>query len=86
MEPRDTRNFQFINREREHRLYNIEMTREIQRPLLLFGGFALLFAAFAGLLLRVLPGVRTPFDYMVAGTFATALALIILFCWALRRR
>lgn len=86
MKPRDTRNFQFNNREGKHRPYNGGVTREIRRPLLLFGGFALLFAAFVALLLRVLPGARTPFDYMVAGTFATALALIVIFCWALRRR
>jgi high-affinity Fe2+/Pb2+ permease len=86
MEPRDTRNFQFTNRAGEHRTYNEGVTRETQRPLLLFGGFALLFAAFVVVLLRVLPGTRTSFDYMVAGTFATALALIVIFLWALRRR
>ena len=86
MRPRNTRNFQFINREQGRRTYNKDVTREFQRPLVLFGGFALLFAAFVALLLRVLPGVHTPFDYMVAGTFATALALIVIFCWTLRRR
>ena len=62
------------------------VTREFKRPFLLFGGFALLFAVFAAILLRVLPRERSPFDYMVAGSFATALALIFLFVFILRRR
>ncbi|MBZ5577812.1 MAG: hypothetical protein LAP40_14720 [Acidobacteriia bacterium] len=62
------------------------MTRGSKRPILLFGGFAGLFAVFVVLLLWVLPGPRRPFDYMVAGTFATALALAVLFAVAVRRR
>ena len=62
------------------------MTRGVKRPILLFGGFAGLFALFVALLLRVLPGERRPFDYMVAGTFATALALAVIFVFAIRRR
>jgi len=56
------------------------------RPFFLFGGFAVLFAAFVAVLLRVLPGERRPFDYMVAGTFATALALIVVFIVVARHR
>ena len=54
--------------------------------MLLFGGFALLFAVFAGILLWILPGDRRPIDYMAAGSFATALALISVFILILRRR
>jgi len=81
MRLRRTAWFQFIN----PALYNELVTREFKRPLFLFGGFAILFAAFAALLLYALPGPRRPFDYMVAGTFATALALVLLFVCALRR-
>src|SRR4051794_25237201 len=70
MKLRYTLNFQFTSAARPAALYNKLVTREFKRPLLLFGGFALLFAAFVALLLRILPGDRTPFDYMVAGTFA----------------
>jgi uncharacterized BrkB/YihY/UPF0761 family membrane protein len=59
---------------------------EPKRPFFLIGAFAVLFVAFVILLLRVLPGERRPFDYMVAGTFATALALIIMFVLIVRRR
>lgn len=59
---------------------------ESKRPFFLIGAFAVLFVAFVILLLRVLPGERRPFDYMVAGTFATALALIIVFVLIVRRR
>lgn len=62
------------------------VTVETKRPFLLIGAFAVLFAAFVFLLLRLLPGERRPFDYMVAGTFATALALIVVFVLILRRR
>jgi len=62
------------------------VTRELKRPMLLFGGFALLFAVFVGILLLVLPGDRRPFDYMVAGSFASALALISVLVLILRRR
>lgn len=55
------------------------------RPTFLFGGFGVLFVAFVLVLLRVLPGERRPFDYMVAGTFATAMALVVLFVVAARR-
>jgi hypothetical protein len=54
--------------------------------MLLFGGFACLFAVFVAILLWVLPGDRRPFDYMVAGSFASALALISVLVVILRRR
>src|SRR5581483_2389567 len=66
--------------------YNEVVTIETKRPFILFGGFAVLFVAFVALLLRVLPGERTPFDYMVAGTFATALALVVMFVVVARQR
>lgn len=66
--------------------YNECVTRGNRRPILLFGGFAALFAAFVALLLHLLPGPRRAFDYMVAGTFATALALAVIFVFAMRRR
>ena len=62
------------------------VTLETKRPFILFGGFAILFVAFVALLIRVLPGARSPFDYMVAGTFATALALVVMFIVVASRR
>ncbi|HLK50525.1 MAG TPA: hypothetical protein VKT49_20435 [Bryobacteraceae bacterium] len=62
------------------------VTLETKRPFALIGAFAILFVAFVMLLLRALPGARRPFDYMVAGTFATALALVGVFLLAVRRR
>jgi hypothetical protein len=66
--------------------YNGVVTLETKRPFILFGGFAILFVAFVVLLLRLLPGERSPFEYMVAGTFATALALVVMFVVAARQR
>jgi len=62
------------------------VTRKTKRPLLLFGGFTVLFAAVAALLIRLLPADDRPFEYMVAGTFATALALAVMFVIVARRR
>ena len=62
------------------------VTSATKRPVVLIGAFLILFAAFAGLLLRVLPRERRPVDYMVAGTFATALALVAVLLLALHRR
>jgi len=78
--------YYFINRVSGESLYNELMTLETKRPFILFGGFAVLFVAFVTLLIRVLPGPRTPFDYMVAGTFATALALVVMFVVVASRR
>lgn len=43
-----------------------------------------LFLGVIALILWMVPGNRSPFDYMVAGTFATAVALTAL--WALTAR
>lgn len=86
MRLRYTLNFYFINRVRGESLYNELVTLETKRPFILFGGFAILFVAFVVLLIRVMPGARTPFDYMVAGTFATALALVVMFIVMASRR
>ena len=39
----------------------------------------LLFAASAGVLLRLLPGPHMAADYLIAGTLATFVALVVLF-------
>lgn len=61
------------------------VTLETKRPFALIGAFAALFVAFVILLLRMLPGGRRPFDYMVAGTFAAALALVVVLLFVVRR-
>lgn len=66
--------------------YNKHVTRETKRPFILFGGFAILFAVFVAVLIRLLPGDDGPFEYMVAGTFATALALVVMFVIVARNR
>lgn len=86
MKLRNTPNYQFTSPIYRRPIYNEVVTRETRRPLLLFGGFGLLFAAFVLVLLRVLPGERSPFEYMVAGTFATALALVLVFVAVIPRR
>ena len=62
------------------------MTLEIKPPVILIAGLILIFAALIGLLLWVIPGERHAFDYMVAGTFATAITLLAVFLFTLRRR
>jgi hypothetical protein len=54
------------------------------RKLLVILFVVLLFVGVIAVLLLILPENRGPFDYMVAGTFATAIALTAL--WALSAR
>jgi hypothetical protein len=56
------------------------------RPVLLVSAIGFLVLAVAVLLLWVLPGHRRPFDYMVAGTFATTITLISVFILFAKRR
>jgi uncharacterized membrane protein len=62
------------------------VTLEIKPPVILLVGLILLFTALIGILLWVIPGERRAFDYMVAGTFATAITLLVVFVFTLRRR
>lgn len=62
------------------------MTIEIKPSVILMVSLILLFTALIGILLWVIPGERKPFDYMVAGTFATAITLLVLFVFTLKRR
>ena len=54
------------------------------RKLLVILSVFLLFLGVLAVILLVLPENRGPFDYMVAGTFATAIALTAI--WALSIR
>jgi ABC-type transporter Mla subunit MlaD len=54
-----------------------------RKPLIILS-VVLLFLGVIAVLLLVLPENRGPFDYMVAGTFATAIALTAV--WALSAR
>ena len=54
------------------------------RKLIVILSVVLLFFGVIAVLLLVLPENRGPFDYMVAGTFATAIALTAI--WALSTR
>jgi hypothetical protein len=55
-----------------------------RRKSLLILAVVLLFLGVIAVLLLVLPENRGPFDYMVAGTFATGIALTAI--WALSAR
>jgi hypothetical protein len=50
------------------------------RKLLMILSVVLLFVGVIALILWLIPGSRRPFDYMVAGTFATGIALTVI--WA----
>jgi ABC-type transporter Mla subunit MlaD len=54
------------------------------RKLLVILSVVLLFLGVIAVILWAIPGNRGPFDYMVAGTFATAIALTAI--WALSAR
>jgi hypothetical protein len=54
------------------------------RKALIIISVVLLFLGVVAVLLLILPENRGPFDYMVAGTFATAIALTAI--WALSAR
>ena len=62
------------------------MTVEIKPPVVLIASIVLVFSAVIALMLWAIPGDRRPFEYMVAGTFATALTLLVVFLFAIRRR
>jgi ABC-type transporter Mla subunit MlaD len=62
----------------------IGVLRARGRKLLIILSVLLLFLGVVVVLLLVLPENRGPFDYMVAGTFATAIALTAI--WALSAR
>ena len=58
------------------------MTVEGKQRAFPVGGLAALFAATAALPLLALPGEHEPFEYLIAGTFATGISLttvIVLF-------
>ncbi len=52
----------------------------------LAGRLILLFAASAALLGMMLPGAREPIDYLIVGTFATAISLAVIFVWWVKKR
>lgn len=54
------------------------------RKFLAILSIVLLFLGVIAIILLMLPEKRRPFDYMVAGTFATAIALTVI--WALSAR
>jgi hypothetical protein len=58
---------------------------EGRKPAHLLGGVASLFAVSAALLVLILPGGREAIDYLIAGTFATAVALVAAFVLFVRR-
>jgi hypothetical protein len=43
------------------------------------GRLAILFVTTAALIVLALPGAREAFDYLIAGTFASALTLVVAF-------
>ena len=51
----------------------------MNRNLLLAAGMVLIFVATIGILLNVMPGPHKSTDYLVMGTVATLLCLVLLF-------
>lgn len=86
MRPSYTLIHQFTSRPGTDSLYNWVVTLEIKPPVILIASLILIFVALIAVLLWALPGERRPFDYMVAGTFATAITLVALFLFTLKRR
>jgi len=86
MKPSYTTNRYFTSRAGTRSVYNCHVTIEIKPPVVLIASLILIFTALVGILLWVIPGDRRPFDYLVAGTFATAITLLVLFVFTLKRR
>jgi hypothetical protein len=57
-----------------------------KRPIVRMARVGVLFLALVILLVWAFPGHRRPFDYMVAGTFATAITLTAVFVVFVKRR
>jgi hypothetical protein len=55
------------------------VTPRIKRTVFLLGAALLVLAVLAALVLRVMPPPHRPFEYMIAGTAATAVALAFTF-------
>jgi len=55
------------------------VTERIKRALYLLAGAVLVLAVLAALVLRVMPGPHRPFEYMIAGTAVTGVALAVAF-------
>ena len=62
------------------------MTLGGKRPIVRIARVGVLFLAVLFLLVWAFPGHRRPFDYMVAGTFATAITLTAVFVLCVKRR
>lgn len=60
------------------------MTKKTKRVFLLTAVAGVLFASVAAAMLRFMPVPRAPSDYIVAGSVATLVALLVPF-WELRR-
>jgi hypothetical protein len=58
----------------------------MNRPAVMIGSLLLVFALLVALFLLLLPTPYKPFEYMLAGTAATALTLVALFLFLLARR
>lgn len=55
------------------------MSRSGKQTLVLIAGVLVLFAATAALMLRLMPGPHNPADYMVVGSLAALVSLVLLF-------
>lgn len=55
------------------------MKRLPKRPLVLVAGILLMFAASIALLLKIIPSPHRQTDYLIIGTLATLITLVILF-------
>ncbi len=51
----------------------------LKRATFLLGGALMVLAVLAALVLRVMPPPHRPFEYMIAGTAATGVALAVVF-------
>lgn len=55
------------------------MSRSGKQILVLVAGVLVLFAVVSALMLRVMPGPHNPADYMVVGSLAALVSLVLLF-------
>jgi hypothetical protein len=62
------------------------MMIEPRRPLERIRVLVLLFPSMAALSLRAIPGAHDPFEYLIAGTFATAVSLLAVFTFFVKGR
>jgi len=79
MEPECTATYEFNSLCYGNPIYNVFVALLFKRTLLLGAGLLLLFVLAIAVCLWLIPGPHSPLHYMVAGSVATAIALVAAF-------